>query len=208
MSHIQQRFFVNGVKQFLPTFFQNSKVLEIGSLNLNGSVREFFTDCQYLGIDVGMGPDVDEVCYGEDFGAKANSFDTVISCEAMEHNPGWQKTWLNMIRVLHSQGLMIMTCATHGRKQHGTENFQPHDSPLTTSLGQNYYKNLNAQDFIKITNPDNWFSEWGFFVDGSSYDLYFFGLGTAADTGTIESARSLKMALNEHYYRVNTLGIY
>lgn len=208
MSHIQQRFFVNGVKQFLPTFFQNSKVLEIGSLNLNGSVREFFTDCQYLGIDVGMGPDVDEVCYGEDFGAKANSFDTVISCEAMEHNPGWQKTWLNMIRVLHAQGLMLMTCATQGRKQHGTENFQPKDSPLTTSLGQNYYKNLNAQDFINITTPDSWFSEWGFFVDGSSYDLYFFGLGTAADTGTIESARSLKMALNEHYYRVNTLGIY
>ena len=41
MSHIQQRFFVGGIKQFLPDFFQEKIVLEVGSLNINGTVRDF-----------------------------------------------------------------------------------------------------------------------------------------------------------------------
>ena len=208
MSHIQQRFFINSIKQFLPNFFHNSSVLEVGSLNINGTVRDFFSECQYLGIDVGEGNDVDMVCYGEDYCGPANHFDTVISCEAMEHNPGWQKTWINMIRLLKINGLIIMTCATQGRKQHGTDYSQPHDSPLTTKIGQNYYKNLNESDFIKVSDPDCWFSVWGFFVDGSSHDLYFFGLGLDADTDLQNSARNLKNAFTEHYYRVNTLGMY
>ncbi len=208
MAHNQQRFFVNGVKQFLPSYFQDRKVLEIGSLNLNGSVREFFTDCSYLGLDVGPGPDVDEVCHGENYDAPANHFDTVISCEAMEHNPGWQKTWLNMLRLLKSDGLMIMTCATLGRRQHGTDSYQPFDSPLTSAMGQNHYKNLEATDFLNIANPQAWFSVWGFYVDGSSHDLYFFGLGLEAPEAVREQANHLKNALQDHYYRINTLGMY
>ena len=208
MAHKEQQFYINGVKQFLPNYFHNVKVLEIGSLNINGTVRDFYSDCNYLGIDVGAGKGVDEICFGENYGGPANNFDAVISIEAMEHNPGWQKTWINMIRVLKKNGLMLMTCATSGRKQHGTIEFQPVDSPLTTNLGQNYYRNLNTQDFLNITNLDTWFSVWGFFVDGSSYDLYFFGLGLDADQTSIENAKNLKNALNDYYYKVNILGIY
>ena len=42
MSHPQQLFFVGGIKQFLGELFQHTKVLEIGSLDINGSVRSFF----------------------------------------------------------------------------------------------------------------------------------------------------------------------
>ena len=208
MAHKEQQFFINGVKQFLPSYFQNIKILEIGSLNLNGTARDFYNECDYWGIDVGAGKDVDEICFGENYGSPANHFDAVISIEAMEHNLGWQKTWINMIRVLKTNGLMIMTCATSGRKQHGTLEFQPYDSPLTTNIGKNYYRNLNAQDFLNITNLDTWFSVWGFFVDGSSYDLYFFGLGLDADQTSIENAKNLKNALTDYYHRVNILGIY
>lgn len=208
MAHIQQRFFVNGVHDFLPHFFQQKKVLEIGSLNLNGSVRDFFTQCDYLGLDVAPGKDVDEVCFGENYGAPASAFDTVISCEAMEHNPSWQKTWLNMLRLIKSDGLMIMTCATLGRKQHGTESFQPEDSPLTHLLGQNYYRNLSAADFGNLSNLDVWFSVWGFFVDNSSYDLYFFGVGHDVDEATKNAAIHLKQAFADHYFKINTLGVY
>src|SRR4051812_1784880 len=108
MAHPQQQFFVGGVKQFLPEFFTDQRVLEIGSLNLNGSVREFFTNCAYVGLDIGEGRDVDVVCPGEDYGERADSFDVVISCEAMEHNAQWRKTWLNTLRLVKPTGLVIM----------------------------------------------------------------------------------------------------
>jgi SAM-dependent methyltransferase len=206
MAHPQQHFFVSGVKQFLPDFFKGKRVLEIGSLNLNGSVREFFEGAQYIGLDIGEGRDVDIVCPGQDYGEKAESFDVVISCEAMEHNPAWSRTWLNMLRVTKPDGLVVMSCATTGRKQHGTEQFDPGSSPLTMSKGQNYYRNLLRDDFTSIVVHDAWFSVWAFFVDHTNHDLYFFGLGKEASSNLQEIARNLKTALDDYYYKRNVLG--
>jgi hypothetical protein len=58
-------------------------VIEVGNLNLNGSVREFFSECDYLGLEVGEGEgegqDVDLVSFGENYGGMANSTDMLIS---------------------------------------------------------------------------------------------------------------------------------
>lgn len=207
MSHPQQQFFVSGVKQFLPEYFSDKKVLEIGSLNINGSVREFFERCDYLGLDLGAGKDVDLVCSGQDFGAQANSFDVVISCEAMEHNPEWRKTWLNMMRLVKHDGLIIMTCATTGRRQHGTEEFNPADSPLTMQLGQNYYRNLTQDDFSSLMAHDAWFSVSSFFVDHTHHDLYFFGLSANAAPEQAEKGRHLLAAFTDYYHKRNILGL-
>lgn len=207
MAHPQQHFFVGAIKQLMPDFFSGKKVVEIGSLNLNGTVRVFFSDCDYLGIDVGAGNDVDLVCYGEDYGGQADSSDVLISCEAMEHNPAWKKTWLNMLRLVRTNGLVVMTCATIGRRQHGTDEFMPTDSPLTTGKGQNYYQNLVTTDFTAIVNHDAWFSVWAFFQDHTSHDLYFFGVGHSANEAIQNQAKQLREALDNHYHRVNILGI-
>src|SRR5271166_5993768 len=98
MAHREEFFFVASIKNFIPSFFSGVSVLEVGSLNINGSVRAFFDGTDYTGIDICEGKDVDVVCYGENFAADASSYDVIISCEAMEHNPGWKKTWLNMLR--------------------------------------------------------------------------------------------------------------
>ena len=208
MSHLQQRFFVAGVKQFLPSYFRDRSVVEIGSLNLNGSVRELFEGCSYLGLDVGEGPDVDLVCHGENYGGAASGTEVVISCEAMEHNPQWKKTWLNTLRLVKDDGLVVMTCATPGRRQHGTVEFNPSDSPLTVGQRQNHYRNLAATDFTALLQHDAWFSVWGFFEDRSSHDLYFFGVGQEADEQTRTQATALHAALKEHYHKVNVLGRY
>ena len=130
-------------------YFSNAKVLEIGSLDINGSVRRLFKQCNYTGIDVGLGEGVDKVAKGENFSADANTYKTIISCECMEHNPEYDKTWLNMVRLLSRDGLMIMTCATYGRRQHGTLESNPADSPLTIGIGQNYYRNLICAASLK-----------------------------------------------------------
>ena len=87
MAHIQQFRFLHFIKEILPSYFKEKKVLEVGSLDINGSVRGLFVDCDYTGIDVASGKGVDWVVNGEDFAAPANSMDVVISCECFEHNP-------------------------------------------------------------------------------------------------------------------------
>ena len=99
MAHQGQRDFVRLVSTELQSFFRDARVLEVGSLNINGSVRDFFSNCSYVGIDIAPGKDVDVVCQGQEYAAADGSFDQVISCEAMEHNPHWKETFDNMVRI-------------------------------------------------------------------------------------------------------------
>jgi len=66
--------------------------LEVGSLDINGSVRIVFERCDYLGVDLGEGKGVDLVCPGHLLEFPASSFDTVISCQCFEHDVHWQET--------------------------------------------------------------------------------------------------------------------
>lgn len=176
MSHLEQRQFIEFIKNKYPLNFNKCGVLEIGSLNINGTVRDFFTDCEYIGLDVASGKDVDVVCQGQDYTADDNTFDTVISCEAMEHNLYWLETFINMHRICKIGGLVIMTCATHGRPEHGTTQTNKNDSPFTVELGWDYYRNLNENDFINNFDFNNNFTEHGFLSNSNSFDLYFFGI--------------------------------
>ena len=62
MSHKEQLKFIGTMKQSFPERFTGGRVLEIGSLDINGSTRSFFSDGDYLGIDVAPGAGVDLVC--------------------------------------------------------------------------------------------------------------------------------------------------
>ena len=206
MAHIQQFRFIGFIKQVLPEYFDSKKVLEIGSLNINGSVRQFYSGCEYTGIDVAAGLDVDIVSNGEDFYEKAGVYDVIISCECMEHNPMYKKTWLNMIRMLKEDGLLIMTCATFGRPQHGTSLNEPVSSPLTLQLGQDYYKNLVKSDF-EIVDLSAFFSDYVFETDYSSNDLYFVGLGIDADVNLKNKFNSGKNTLVDFYQKIAREGL-
>jgi hypothetical protein len=89
MSHQQQLDFIKSVKDQLPEYFKGTKVLEVGSLNINGSVRQFFEPDQYIGCDLGEGAGVDIVCRGHELPYPNESFDVVISCECFEHDRHW-----------------------------------------------------------------------------------------------------------------------
>jgi hypothetical protein len=45
MAHKEQFDFVDSVRQKYPSNFLKAKVLEVGSLNVNGTVRHLFVDC-------------------------------------------------------------------------------------------------------------------------------------------------------------------
>lgn len=160
-----------------PDAFLETKVLEVGSLNINGSVRGFFFNPrEYIGCDVGEGPGVDVVCPGEDLAYEDNRFDTVISTEMMEHNPNWIDTFGNMYRMLKPGGLMLMTCAGPGRPEHGTTRTDIGSSPLTVGIGWDYYRNLSESDFREHFDIEKEYSKYFFEYNSIAKDQYFWGI--------------------------------
>lgn len=178
-------------------------MLEVGSLNINGTVRDFFTDCSFTGIDIGEGKDVDEVCSGEDFPGPANHFDVIVSTEVFEHTPSWDLIVLNMIRLLKKDGLLMFSCAAPGRPQHGTKTFYPGAAPYISGTSD-YYLNLDEKDFQGVVNFDYWFSAHFFLKDHDS--LYFVGTGKNAST-TPERIRILKKNYDDYVFKRLRLGL-
>lgn len=177
MAHFEQQQFVQQVKNDFPSFFKGGRIVEIGSLNINGTVRGFFDEpAEYIGVDVGPGRGVDVVCEGQDYDGATGSFDVAISAECFEHNPYWEATFLNMVRMVRDEGLIVMTCATTGRAEHGTSRSDAGSSPLTVGKGWDYYRNLTENDFQEAFDLGSMFSEYSFNVNTSSHDLYFWGV--------------------------------
>lgn len=174
MAHREQGEYIASVKERRPQFFNGGRVLEVGSLNINGTVRSFFNADEYIGLDVGEGPGVDVVMSGHEYKSR-QKFDCTISCECFEHNPFWKETFLNMVKLCRKGGLVIFTCATTGRPEHGTERTTPQDSPLTIAQGWSYYQNLTEEDFASV-DFGSLFAEHSFTVNESSCDLYFEGI--------------------------------
>ena len=108
MAHLQQAEYVKSLKKIYPHFFSKKKVLEVGSLNINGSIRDFFYECEYVGIDVGEGEGVDLVCEGQKYDAPNETFDVSCSAECFEHNPFWLETFLNMINQKAWSFLLVL----------------------------------------------------------------------------------------------------
>ena len=163
MSHPQQRRFLERVAALHPA---RGPLLEIGSLDVNGTVRDLFPDADpYVGLDLAPGAAVDVVASGHDFGP-SEGFDTVVTTECLEHDPGWHLTLRNVVRVLRPGGTLLLTCATTGRHEHGTARTSPAMSPSTND----HYRNLTARDVLAHLEPalrvDLVATDW------SAFDLY------------------------------------
>ncbi len=180
MAHPEQLEFFSALKANLPGHFKQAKVLEVGALDINGSVRKLFTDCDYTGVDIAEGPGIDLACPGQLLAFPSGQFDTVVSAECLEHNPFWRETLANMLRMLKPGGLLIMTCATRGRKEHGTTRTSPEASPLTVAARWDYYRNLSANDIAAAVHLPGWLSSWHFWTNHVSRDLYLVGFREGA----------------------------
>lgn len=183
MAHYQQLKFVSELSSGLPDYFAGKKVLEIGSWDVNGSIRSMFRGCDYLGADVAEGPGVDLVCKGEEIELPDATFDVTISCECFEHNPSWKETFANMLRMLKPGGLCVVTCATLGRSEHGTQRTNPDASLTALQDFPDHYENLKRADFEKNFDLSGIFADYLFNLNPYSKDLYFVGIKRGASTG-------------------------
>lgn len=193
MAHIQQLKFVSLAEEyFIHEHKPNLNILEIGSYDFNGSVRSFFSGCGYVGVDLCSGPGVDIVCYGHEVSLPDLTFDISISCECFEHDPNWVATFENMYRMTKAGGLVIITCASMGRLEHGTKRTSSEFSPGTQFVGLDYYKNLSRSHFEQAINLKEYFSDFKFFYMPTSFDLYFIGwkIGHSPFAGNVDKFSS------------------
>lgn len=174
MAHPAQQEFCREVKGRFPEFFSTQRVLEIGARNVNGSVRDEFTDCQYIGVDCQAGPDVDVVCFGHEYEHEANAFDVVCSTETFEHDPHAAETLQNMLRLLRQGGLFFMTCAGEGRHEHGTKRMGDQYGPKA-----NFYHNVTLGELLAwLDVASGRFEEFYVRHDRGLGDLYCFAVKT------------------------------
>lgn len=170
--------FVAMVKSEYPDFFQGKKVLEVGSLDINGSVRHFFEGCEYEGIDIAEGPGVDRVVLAHQF-LRPEVYDVVISSEMLEHDKYWFTSLKQMYKNLKPGGLFVLSCAGPTRPEHGTTKTDIYSSPFTTD----YYRNISKEDFLNAL-PAELFSECTIGYDRGEEDLHFWGV----KQGVLETA--------------------
>ena len=104
-----------------------SRILEVGSRNINGSARAIFEPIadEYTGVDIEDGPGVDMVCDASYLLMKfeQSSFDMVISTEMLEHCQHWKMAILNMKLVLKESGIMILTARSSGFPYHNPPDY-------------------------------------------------------------------------------------
>lgn len=177
MAHQEQRRFVELVNERILTQPRPQKILEVGSYDILGTVRDLFADAKsYIGADLIAGPGVEMVKSGHEIDLESNSLDLALSCECFEHNPYWLETFLNMIRMTRPGGLVVFTCASRGRLEHGTARSGAPMSLGTQSVGWQYYRNLRRSDFEKRVDFIGHFALYRFYYVPASFDLHFFGV--------------------------------
>ena len=93
---------------------KKSKVLDIGSLGVNGSYKELFGK-DYTGLDIVDGPNVDVVADKPySWPLKDASFDVVVSGQALEHMEFPEKAMVEIKRVLVADGKACIIAPSAG----------------------------------------------------------------------------------------------
>lgn len=94
----------------------NAKILEIGSLNVNGCLRDAAAPTtQYIGLDLEEGPSVDHVITpGSDFPVDDDSFDLVMASSVFEHDSRFWDTFVRMCRAARPGGHIYVNAPSNG----------------------------------------------------------------------------------------------
>jgi hypothetical protein len=93
-----------------------AKILEIGALNVNGSLRDHSPrNAQYVGLDFEAGEGVDVVITGlDDWNVPDAHFDLVMASSVFEHDPFFWKTFVAMCSKTKSGGHVYVSAPSNG----------------------------------------------------------------------------------------------
>lgn len=137
--------FFEFLQKYHAPLFKKKKVLEYGSADVNGSVRPYFKECDYTGLDWRADTGVDVVSLMHEYQGIPESYDVVITSSAVEHDPYWKESIENCLKLLKPGGSLILTCAGPAYEKHH-EMCAPFRPGLPNEF---YYKGISSQE-IKV----------------------------------------------------------
>lgn len=155
------------VAQRLP-LIEGARVCELGSLDVNGSVREqlaVLKPSEYVGVDLRSGKGVDvvgDVCSGF-LRDRYGQFDIVVSAETLEHVQSWPLFVREMKRLVKPGGHLLLTCRSPGFELHNHPGdywrFTPEDlhqafEDCTVLTAESDAESPGA--FLHCTKPAEW----------------------------------------------------
>ena len=91
--------------------FTPTKVLDVGSCDINGNIRHLFNKkTEYIGVDMRRGDNVDVVINGHNLLTrfKEEEFDLVVSFDTFEHDGAFWLTLEQMKKVLKPGGWIVL----------------------------------------------------------------------------------------------------
>lgn len=172
--------------RFATTIPKGSKILDVGSMDVNGSFRfkdllfgsasePLFPECEYIGIDIEAGPNVDIVVPEYEYPFPDDHFDCIISGSCLEHVRKPWKWMKEVARILKPGGkLCVIVPNEHPYHEHpwdcwrvypeglkalfedfgltvvSCEMRELHDGGTHPILGKMYIENDNARDTIGV----------------------------------------------------------
>jgi len=94
------------------------KVIEIGSLDVNGSAREIIDIT--VGVDIRKGEGVDLVCDVSELPKHFTQgyFDALVSTETLEHVEDWRSFVMISWGLVKKDGWLVMTMASQAKRRH------------------------------------------------------------------------------------------
>ena len=105
-------------KLFSETYGKNGyTVLDIGGLNINGSLRNFFVEggMNYICVDIESHPSVDIVVEpGNKLPFETGTVDLIVSTSCFEHDPCFWLTFKEMSRILKIGGHIYVNAPSNG----------------------------------------------------------------------------------------------
>jgi SAM-dependent methyltransferase len=137
-------------------------ILEIGSMNVNGSLRDFCPPgARYVGVDLGRGAGVD-VVVGQisRLPFAGATFDSVVSSSCFEHDGMFWVTFLEICRVLKDGGYLYINAPSRGsyhRYPIDAWRFFPDAAVALNDWARNNGHDLNLlESFIAETMREPW----------------------------------------------------
>jgi SAM-dependent methyltransferase len=93
---------------------ENKKILDVGSYDVNGTMKPIFQKGEYIGLDMEQGPNVDIVGVSHKIPFEKDEFDIVISSSCFEHDDMFWISFQEMCRVLKPDGYMYVQAPSNG----------------------------------------------------------------------------------------------
>ena len=138
------------------------KILDVGSMNLNGTLRDVASQCWiYTGIDIEGGEGVDVILEDpHSFPFDDDTFDAIVSTSCFEHDVMFWVTFCEMLRVLKNGGYIYINAPSNGNYHaHPLDNwrFYPDAGLALESWGRHNGVSVSlCESFVANEMQDIW----------------------------------------------------